>query len=190
MKHILLTRYNNGIYDLPQADKWMSERAELFKHTRESVLAQDAAFDWFVYFDPRTPDDLMLELCAFPFMFPIKGDARSYVPNEWTITTRLDNDDLLRPNALAEIQNAATMWANREFVVDVEYEKLNTATGECFASNRDRANSPFLSLISNKKNCYCRPHTFMPDDFPSMKIDKVLATMVLHGGNQANTMKS
>ena len=172
MKHILLTRYNNGIYDLPQADKWMAERAELFKHTRESVLAQDAAFDWFVYFDPRTPDDLMLELCAFPFMFPIKGDARSYVPNEW------------------KIQNAATMWSNREFVVDVGYERLHTITNRFHPSNRERANSPFLSLISNKKNCYCRPHTFMPDDFPSMKIDKVLATMVLHGGNQANTMKS
>ena len=190
MKHILLTRYNNGIYDLPQADKWMSERAELFKHTRESVLAQDAAFDWFVYFDPRTPDDVMLELCAFPFMFPIKGDARSYVPNEWTITTRLDNDDLLRPQALSEIQSAATMSGNREFVVDVGYERLHTITNRFHPSNRDRANSPFLSLVSNKRNCYCRPHTFMPDDFPSMKIDKVLATMVLHGGNQANTMKS
>jgi len=190
MKHILLTRYNNGIYDLPNAEKWMAERAELFAHTRESVFTQTAPFDWLVYFDPRTPDDVMMNLCKFPLMFPIKGDARSYVPNEWTITTRLDNDDLLRPTALAEIQNAAMMSGNREFVVDVDYEKLNTVTGEVHASNRTRANSPFLSLISNKRNCYCRPHTFMPDDFPSMKIDKVLATMVLHGGNQANTVKS
>ena len=190
MNHIVLTRYNNGIYDLPNADKWMSERAELFKHTRESVLSQDAAFDWFIFFDPKTPNDVMLDLCQFPVMYPMKGDVRSYVPKDWTITTRLDNDDLLRPNALSEIQNAAMMWKNREFVVDVGYEKLNTVTGEVHASNRTRANSPFLSLVSNQRNCYCRPHTFMPDDFPSMKIHKTLATMVLHGGNQANTVNS
>jgi len=190
MKHILLTRYNNGIYDLPQADKWMAERAELFKHTRESVLAQDAAFDWFVYFDPRTPDDLMLELCAFPFMFPIKGDARSYVPNEWTITTRLDNDDLLRPNALAEIQNAAKLYKRIEFVIDVRYKKLSMTTGKRYDAPRDRANSPFLSLVSDHRNCYWKEHSIMPNHFKGLTIDLDLATMVIHKGNKTNTMKS
>lgn len=190
MKHILLTRYNNGIYDLPNAEKWMAERAELFAHTRESVFAQTAPFDWLVYFDPRTPDDVMMDLCVFPLMFPIKGDARSYVPNEWTITTRLDNDDLLRPTALAEIQNAARLYKNLEFVIDIRFKKLSMSTGKKYDAPRDRANSPFLSLVSDKRNCYWKEHTFMPDHFKGVMIDEVLATMVIHKGNKTNSLKS
>ena len=190
MNHIVLTRYNNGIYDLPNADKWMAERAELFKHTRESVLSQDAAFDWFIFFDQKTPNDVMLDLCQFPVMYPIKGDVRSYVPKDWTITTRLDNDDLLRPNALSEIQNAAKLYKNMEFVIDIRFKKLSMSTGKKYDAPRDRANSPFLSLVSNQRNCYWKEHTFMPDHFKGVMIDQVLATMVIHKGNKTNGLKS
>lgn len=188
MNHVILTRYNNGIYDLPNAEKWMEERRELFMHTRESVYAQEVPFNWFVYFDERTPLSTINDLCEFPWMFPFKDDARNYRPNGWTITTRLDNDDIYLPNALAEIQTAASMFKGQEMVIDIGYEKEKD--GKLFPSNRDRANSPFLSLVSNRKNCYCRPHTFMPDDFPSYKVDQVLARMVIHGGNAANTVDS
>lgn len=188
MNHVILTRYNNGIYDLPNAEKWMEQRRELFLRTRESVFNQQVPFDWFVYFDERTPLDVIDDLCHFPLMFPFKDDARNFKPQGWTITTRLDNDDVYLPNALAEIQTAASMFKGREMVIDIGYEKIKG--GKVYPSNRDRANSPFLSLVSETKNCYCRPHTYMPDDFSSYKIDQVLAQMVIHEGNAANTVNS
>jgi hypothetical protein len=200
MKHVILTRYNIGLYSLPDADAWMRDRNKLFSKTCASVFDQvgNPPFDWFIYFDERTPDGVMWDLCPFPQTYPIKGDPRSFVPSELTITTRLDNDDLLRPNAIQAIQAEAQKWHDekprplnlRDFVVDIGYEKLDVATGVMHPSHRKRANSPFLSLVSRKKNCYCRPHTFMPDDFPSTKIDQILATMVIHKGNQANDLKS
>ncbi len=187
MRHVVLTRYNNGIYDRPDADEWMEQRRELFLKTRESVFNQDVPYEWFVYFDERTPQSVMDDLCLFPVMFPFYGDAREFNPDGWTITTRLDNDDIYLPNALKEIQTAASMF-KREMVIDIDYEKVKD--GKIYPSNRERANSPFLSLLSDSKNCLCRPHTNMPDDFPSYKVPMVLAQMIIHRNNAANTINS
>lgn len=188
MQHVILTRFNNGIYDRPDAYEWMKHRLELFKATKESVLSQDAAFDWVVSFDERTPIELMDEVCTFPTMHPVTDLVQSFQPDGWLLSTRLDNDDILLPNAIEEIQTAAKMFKGREMVIDIDYRKRDFKG--VYPSNRPRANSPFLSLMSERKNCYCRPHTFMPDDFPSYKIDKVLAEMVIHDKNAANTVNS
>lgn len=168
----------------------MERRIELFKATKESVLSQNVPFSWWLSFDINTPLEVINELCVFPIMYPMNEDIRTFQPEGWVLSTRLDNDDILLPNALEEIQTAAKMFKGREMVIDIGYEKVVKATGEKIPSDRPRPNSPFLSLLSNKSNCYCRPHTVMPDVYPSYKVDKVLAQMVLHGGNAANTVKS
>ena len=104
---------------------------------------------------------------------------------EWLITSRFDNDDILDSQYIAEIQR---QFRAEEEIIDVDYVK--TDFRETKPSGRTRPNSPFLSFIEywdmNIKTALGYPHSVMPDHFPSRKINKVLAKMVIHKNNVIN----
>ena len=203
-KHVILTRYNwdNATQDFyethPNPKEWMKERYELFKATRESVLSQGVDFDWIIAFDKNTPPSYIKKVCSAPNMFPVFNDVRELVfdyPEPFIITTRLDNDDIYLSGALQSIQDA---FKPLTMVIDIDYYQFDLESGKMYTSERPGANSPFLSLVEQSKyvkTCYCRPHSKLPSGYPakdglrevhSVKINKPLALMVIHGNNVAN----
>ena len=211
-KHVLITRYNwqnetndfygnNPILDTLGIDpkKWMKDRLELFKATRESVLSQGVDFDWIISFDGNTPVSYVKKVCTAPNMFPVYNDVRDLIfdyPEPYIITTRLDNEDIYLPGALKAIQDA---FEPMLMVIDIDYKQWDMDTDKYYGSDRDNASGPFLSLVEPKdyvKTCYCRPHSVLASGYPSKdgqkiairphKIMQPLALMVLHDHNIAN----
>jgi len=189
MRHVILTRYNIGLYDRPAAEEWMVQRMPFFERTRESVLSQEGEFEWILCMDPRTPNRWLQEIITDFRMSIMYDHPKEFRGKGWTITTRMDNDDIYLPGAVQAIQDSFT---EEEMVVDLKYHQLYN--GELWSSGRavdgwerPHPNSPFLSLISNKKNCYARPHTRMIDDFKGrFASEDVLAYMVIHDNNLGN----
>jgi hypothetical protein len=189
LKHVILTRFNLGLYDREDADEWMKHRMPLFEKTRESVLKQEGDFTWILSLDKRTPNRYLQEIITDERMIVSHEHPNTFEPDGWTITTRLDNDDLYKPGAVEAIQRA---FRPVEMVVDLKYHQLVngeewTSGGKADGWERPHPNSPFLSLISKEKNCYIRPHSKMINDFPAKFASKdVLAYMVIHDNNLGN----
>jgi len=189
LKHVILTRFNLGLYDKPGADEWMARRMPLFERTRESVLSQNEDFEWILSMDKNTPNRYLQSIIRDSRMTITHEHPNTYKPDGWTITTRLDNDDIYLPGAVKAIQNKAK---EMEMVIDLRYHQLYK--GEAWSSGtvkdgweRPHPNSPFLSLVSKDKNCYARPHTKMVGEFISrFATNKILAYMVIHDNNLGN----
>lgn len=200
-KHVILTRYNNGIYDGKDAVLWMKERYQLFRSTRDSVLSQDADFEWVLSFDERTPDSYVTKCLTDPRMKATTRDVRDYfegqeIDEPWVITTRIDNDDLYRPGALKAIQSK---FQEQIMVIDIDYYQWDLRDNKTYTSERYTCTSPFISLVepsTRVKTVYCRPHNKLHDGYlitdtekraiPGVKIRERLAYMVIHGNNAAN----
>ena len=191
LRHVILTRYNLGLYDRPDAEEWMAERMPLFERTRESVLSQEGDFEWHLCLDPLTPNRWRQAIICDSRM-AIKHDHPKFFRSEgWTITTRLDNDDIYLPGAVKAIQAKAK---EEEMIIDLRYNQLYK--GELWSSGREvdgwerqQPNSPFLSLVENgaKRTCYARPHTKMIEEYRGkFASNKVLAYMVIHDNNLGN----
>lgn len=184
LKHVILTRFNLGLYDRPGAEEWMKHRMMYFEHTRESVLSQDCDFKWILCMDIRTPPEILFTMMIDERQEIMFKHPNTYKPDGWTITTRLDNDDIYLPGAIKAIQDS---FVEEEMVVDIKYQQLYD--GALYSSERPKPNSPFLSLISKDKNCYARPHSKMINDFKSkFASDEVLAYMVIHDNNLGNKL--
>jgi hypothetical protein len=191
LKHVILTRFNLGLYDRDSriANEWMDHRMPLFEKTRASVLSQEGDFEWVICVDSRTPHRYLEEIITDYRMSIMHEHPNTYKPDGWTITTRLDNDDLYLPGAIKAIQDSFT---EQELVLDIRYQQLYQ--GVLYSSGtkndgweRPRPNSPFLSLISKEKNCFARPHTKMLKDFKGIFASKEpLAYMVIHDNNLGN----
>lgn len=185
LKHVILTRYNLGLYDTENPETWMKHRYPLFERTRESVLSQEGEFEWILCMDKRTPNRWLQEIVRDSRMAIIHEHPNTYKPEGWTITTRFDNDDIYLPGAVKAIQSKAKSREGVEMVIDLRYQQLYN--GELYTSERTRPNSPFLSLVSKEKNCYARPHSKMPEDFKGrFASNKILAHMVIHDNNLGN----
>ena len=188
-KHVILTRFNLGLYDRADADEWMAHRMPYFERTRDSVLSQDGDFEWILSMDERTPNRYLQDIICDSRMAIVYDHPNTYKPDGWTITTRLDNDDLYLPGAIKAIQKK---FREEELVVDLRYHQL--VNGEEWTSGRKEdgwgrphPNSPFLSLISKDKNCYARPHSLMVNDFKSrFASNRIYAYMVIHDNNLGN----
>jgi len=195
--HYILTRWNLGLlsqnpYKIKDPDKWMETRMELFERTAmQSIQNQTCKdFKWLIAFDPLTPDSVVskydycehIEVCYEQPHIHLK----SLEPQtDWLITSRFDNDDILLPDFVANIQS---YFIEQTKIIDIDYMKQQ---GKNFRpSGRMRPNSPFLSLVEPWDANICTAlgysHTFMPDHFPSTKINKVLAFQVIHKDNLMN----
>lgn len=219
-KHFILTRFNtmhmidHMLYDdKKKADKWMEGRMYLFTKTKESVLSQDADFEWIISVDKRTPKKFIDKIKGDKITI-VHGDIRDVFLSgevvsdaEWTITTRFDNDDLYTEGAIKKIQEH---FEPKLKVIDALFEKLDTDTGKHHRiayKSWNWQNSPFISLIEPSDRvltAFCRPHGQVATGYPSgkltgtypagkvlIKIDmevipEYLTVQVCHGGNLAN----
>ena len=193
--HYILTRFNLGLYDKhPDPEAWMDKRIELFeRYTLPSMMRQTATgWTWVLAFDDQTPGEVIRRYDYIDNVVIIYESLRGWVKRNvddgWLITTRLDNDDYVERDWLANIQAEFT---NTTLVVDLKGRALDTATGIYYDPCRRFPNSMFLSLIEpgrNCRTCHHRQHPDMIAEFESVMVDAYGWTMVCHGNNLMNSI--
>jgi len=201
-KHFIFTRYNLGLYEnalIEDKVGWMERRLHLFDKCADSVKAQtNQDFTWIIAIDPKTPkrdfkriqkvNTFNSVVCSeYPPDF-LRKIAKN-IKQEWIITSRLDNDDLLEPDYIKEIQDN---FKGKLEVLDVKGRQLEVSSGKYYETGRDRPNSPFLSLIepnNDLKTCFYCNHTTMDEKFDSRLINKQLYVQVIHQENVCNKIK-
>lgn len=198
-KHFILTRFNLGLYDknnpyaekVGDPDEWMKHRSKLFDKCVISILDQtNKNFTWVIAVDPATFGTIKINEKSVNVNFvteqPHVWLKRQQIEASWIITSRIDNDDIYFPNFVESIQSN---FREQEEIIDIDYEVLESKTGNKYPSMRPRANSPFLSLVEpwtdNITTAMGKPHTIMPEFFNSRKLG-VLATQVIHEKNVSN----
>jgi Putative rhamnosyl transferase len=123
--HVVLTRFNVRTYVTGATDvvspEWVRRRLELFEtFCLPSMQAQSAPYEWLVFFDAGTPADLRRRFESHSGYTPVwvQGvledeqvidHVAERLPSQATtlITTRLDNDDGVASDFVAQIQDAA-----------------------------------------------------------------------------------
>lgn len=177
--HFLITRFNivqdwyssaNRNNANIQSDEWLDERFRLFKqYCFPSVANQDTDnFVWFVLFNSETPEKYKLQISSFenecnifkPLYLKPYGNENELVTTEikkylneihtHVITTRLDNDDMIRSDYISIIQNA--------FSDEYDDVFLNYATGYKYIENKKvlyaymQEQGHYISRIVTRKN--------------------------------------
>jgi Putative rhamnosyl transferase len=187
--HFLLTQFNLRNFpksfndDYSNWVEWTRKRVTLFKtYCLPSILNQvEKNFSWFIYFDRHTPDEFtpfikelslhgFIKICYCDgidyffknYLSEIKGSIKP--SDQWIITTRLDNDDMLHQNAIGTIQqnfierDKYLISLASGYVMDVERKIL---------AHYFYPMSPFISLIEsisdNPIGVFSRIHTQWPN---------------------------
>lgn len=150
--HAILTRFNVRFVADPKAasigvdPRWLETRFQLFeRYCLPSVLGQsEPRFTWFVFFDNATPspyveraaalgelrEGIVPVFCAGTLSLDfVKETLRRHVAGspEWLLSTRLDNDDGLHRDFVANLQRAQRFTAE---------EVLNFPTGVIYRDGR------------------------------------------------------
>jgi hypothetical protein len=221
--HILITRFNlrmeGGIWDRDQAgrlvltEEWMAERWSLFTaYCLPSVLGQSCRdFEWLLYFDDGTSDIYRERLEAIceehgniqTFFVPSYRAFGRHLDSwlaehpdkpDHLISSRLDNDDILHPEAMGRIQ---------EEFNGQDYQPVNLARGCTFApgppaelSVYNYPRGPFVSLIerwgtdTTPETVVHREHTEFLDLGPVVQIvDRPYWAQLIHQANLSNRMR-
>lgn len=167
MKHYIITRYN-----YPKEYPHKEERERLFfKYTLPSIKNQtDQNFKYIII--GQTHDWKQLE-------DEIKGI------NDWVVTTRLDNDDMILPEFTKEIKNIPL----QEQVIDFNGYRYDERTNKFYKDTKyiNHFTSPFISLMErseNYKGVYSDQHQNMGRKFNLNRIEKRLWCQIIHDTNQ------
>ncbi len=185
--HFLLTQFNLRNFPKSPAvnDEWVSwtrNRISLFKtYCLPSILNQTKKnFSWLIYFDLSTPSEFkpfikeleehnFIKICYCDgsedfFKNYFKEVKRRIRPDEqWIITTRLDNDDLLHSIAMEIIQQ--NFIPKDKFLVALSSGYVMDTQRKVLA-HYFYPMSPFISLIEscsgNLVGIFARVHTQWP----------------------------
>lgn len=135
-EHVILTRFNVRYVADPTAPsigvdpRWLENRFELFeRYCLPSIMGQSTqGFTWIVFFDSATPEPYAEKARALAALRPrahtvfcetlpldlVKETVRRAVgePPEWLLSTRLDNDDGLHGDFVANAQRAQSFAAD------------------------------------------------------------------------------
>lgn len=214
-KHYLITRFNLKNPDwsttknkeLLLTEDWMTHRLELFKNfCLPSVLAQqNKNFKWLIFFDTSTEDkfktiidQLLIKhdiirhfyVEGMPEFNPsikhfIKEDAKEA---DFIISSRLDNDDCIHRNFIAEIQK---QFKQQQFMaIDVVKGYSLQIAPEYMLGKKEHVFNPFLSLIEAKNNfqtIWKTDHNLWKKENRIIKIKhKRLWLSVIHNKNKVN----
>lgn len=193
MKHFLITRF---IY--PDDYPYMGERIELFNRcTLPSVQSQTCKnFTWIILGHPE------IDLADIPHVFldcksHYKKDVVSallkYIKtieredDELIITSRVDNDDIILPNFIKNVQSLANKKSD-PFIIEFRGFWWDQRVGEMLKSTRyiNGITSPFLSLVERGKNIksvYFDNHGTMSKHFPVMKNENFGWIQTIHKHN-------
>jgi len=133
---------------------------------------------------------------------------RKHNRNEWLLTTRFDNDDILLPEFVEKVQdyiiNSSKIGILHTEIIDVMGVQWDMINNKWHDSRRNVFNSPFLSLIENTKKshsfyqvgpgevpimvktCMYCSHARMTSYFPASRIEQELYIMCIHDRNLGN----
>ena len=188
MKHFVITRFN-----YPQTYKHMEQRLRLFnKFTRPSIEAQTSKnFEWLILGEP--PLDVPIEGVEHSFHEGTVGimgfDYLGYIKRvtkdeDLVLMTRLDNDDMLMPTYVEDIQEEATEPELYEY----KGYRLDLRNGKFFIDTRHRANvtSPFITLAQTPEglqSVYSHNHGHMWKFFKLHMLEKRNWVQIIHDTN-------
>lgn len=216
LKHFLITRFNvkeagwdttkNGEPVLT-AD-WLQHRFGLFeKYCLPSVLNQSIkTFTWCIFFDADTPGifkDRINEIsrtCSFLHPIYIKDAteqqhslvkfirSRLTADDEFVITSRLDNDDLIHRDYIRTVQE---LFPAEKAVIDLTkgYQMIIEIGAAELRKTRSSLN-PFLSVVEHRENmetAISKKHSEWKSSHPIVEYSKSEMWMVLiHDKNKLN----
>jgi len=159
--HILLTRFNVRFVGCePPEDDWLRYRWGFFRDALASSVERQTVrrFQWLVFFDIDTPTWLRQEIDVlseglFTARFVASWSTRvaqhavaEISSSPYLITTRIDSDDAIATQFIADIQShfdrQASLYVNLMCGVQVE------RTGELY--RYDEPSGPFISYIERR----------------------------------------
>ena len=175
-RHFIITRFNIPLGNAYSTDKsgcaidegWLKDRVYLFeKYCFPSILHQVCNdFYWLVFFDKESPLFLMDKIsrwrseCSqlvpiyvtdydeFMRWSMVAAIAENSVGYDYVITTRLDNDDALLPDAVREIQK--NFIPQHKTIIDIEDGYCYDATKNVLCLMKKNKSNQFISLIEER----------------------------------------
>lgn len=179
MKHFLITRFNlknkkilkNNAVVNPLSKEWLDQRFHIFEtYCLPSIINQtNQNFIWVVCFDSDTPEDFKPRVedisRSYSNFKPIYVDGFSslkpaflnYIGNnisendEFIITTRADNDDILHKDFIKTIQELYLPQNKTVIDLSIGYQFILKKDKMELLSFRNKFN-PFVSVIESTKN--------------------------------------
>ena len=185
MKHYILIRFNKGyLKNTDNPDMWLQHRIVLYhKYCLPSLEKQtNQNFEVLLLFDEKTPHHYFKQINE---RIIFKGFA-DYIDNsQWTITTRLDNDDMLYDYAVDKIQK---LFEEKEMIIGGKSNIYILGGGGYYEDTTRPEKTPFISLIEapgEKKTVYQCPHTKLTKRYKRVKlIDNYIGTHIHHKYNK------
>ena len=190
-EHYLITRYSvyQPEWNVSPSKEWLEQRWELFQDTVESVLKQTVPYHWLLLCDVGTPSHWTDRLSDIAEVVPtgdnwLKSLQRS-LPSGRKITTRLDSDDIIAPNHLAEIEKVVSNVGSHFVCCPNGYQ----SDGANYYEYAEK-NGPFLSLIEDGTNTvYTTAHGRALNKHIVLESTRRTWIQVVHGGNLRNKIK-
>jgi hypothetical protein len=135
-------------------------------------------------FDRRTPDEYL------KYKGIVFNAFKEHInKSEWTITTRLDSDDILMPDAVEKIQNA---FEEKNIIIGAKNNIY--VEGEGYYDDKFKPHkSSFISLIEppgEKRTVYDMPHPRMNSRYNYINLEGIIGTHVEHGKNKGNHIRN
>lgn len=216
-KHFLVTRFNlrvanwkatkNG--EIVLTEKWLNRRFDLFdKYCFPSVTNQsNQNFIWCVFFDTNTPKKYRDMIDNYSSLYSnfrpiyingikaLQTSFKDYIElnlqesDEYIITTRLDNDDLIHRDFTSTIQRSFKQ--TNELVIDlVSGYQVTMNSGKEQIGLYQSVCNPFVSLVEQKENfgtVLSRMHSKwrFSDSILSLKKQR-LWIQLIHDDNKSN----
>ncbi len=214
-KHYLITRFNlkNKNWDVTKNNEslltrdWMTHRIGLFSNfCLPSVANQTTeAFEWLLFFDLSTDADFKVEIETLikPYKhfksFYIEGmDAfhssiKTYITEDskdspYIITSRIDNDDCIRKNYIATIQE---QFQSQDFMaIDVLKGYSLQISPDFRLGKKEHIFNPFISLIEKNhtpKTVWFSDHNMWKKESRRLEIaNQRLWMSIIHEKNKVN----
>ena len=200
-KHYIFTRYNIDLYGtnpykIKDKDAWMEDRLNHFYYYLAGLESQtNPNFTALVAVDPKTPqeyinqivDAITSSVCNIKLIFEMPQDwlRRQPISHGWLITSRLDNDDMYKPEFVEQIQKN---FKKERLVYDIVTERVKGDRVE--RTERRHNNSSFTTLIEPYNEGFKtiftgKGHTYLPRYFKCVRLPykEPLAVCNVHGMN-------
>lgn len=219
MRHLVLTRYNLPITfansdtrDVRQTDGWLEKRKYLFdRYCLPSIRAQTSReFDWYVGFSPSTPaeytnyfGDVGTPIRATSIeSFQRQIQEKYRQDKDYTILSRLDNDDAFGNSYVEATQNLAKAIIDSRQAMGIPHVinfrhgwEIDDSTSEVY--KRDYPNSSFFSILSGphgREDIFengGRHHAHVHKHFPvsNISLKTPMWMITVHGDNIGNVIK-
>ena len=220
MKHFLITRFNLKVASWKTAkdgsavldDQWLENRFELFeKFCLPSVENQsNQNFIWVVFFDTDTPEkfrDRIQQISKnhknFQTLYingivELADSFKTYIisqlehDDQFILTTRLDNDDIIHRDFIQTIQNLSKK--NGESLIDLRKGyQVNIVKKNAEIRKYNYAFNPFISVLENRNHfetIISRMHSEWENhEHIAIYNQKALWIELVHQKNKVNAVK-